>query len=289
MDYETAKTVYKQIIDTKQSAEYTELIATAVTYARTRVDYLLANAEKRRWLGSDRTAVHNVFILACNNLAQAMGEHGEDVSWRSALGQDRKVIGDFACYTALDCRVLTRMGSDLLSMYVGGTEKNIRLAFREAEAEHAILFIDEADGMFQSREFAVRSWEITQVNELLGAMENFNGVLICATNFCDNLDAATIRRFTFKLEFDYLDAAGKRLFYQRMLGNLCQVPLTVMQERRLAEIDHLTPGDFRTVRQAWYYLGNQTLSHDRLLESLEEENRAKRQRGSAGGRIGFNG
>jgi len=98
MDYETAKNLYRQIIDTKQSAEYSELIATAVTYARTRVDYLLADAEKRRWLGSDRTAVHNVFILACNNLAQAMGAHGENAAWRATLGQDRKVIGDFACY-----------------------------------------------------------------------------------------------------------------------------------------------------------------------------------------------
>jgi len=191
--------------------------------------------------------------------------------------------------TALDCRVLTRMGSDMLDKYVGGTEKNIRRAFREAESERAILLIDEADGMFQSREMAVRSWEVTQVNELLAAMENFNGVLICATNFSDNLDAATIRRFTFKLEFDYLDATGKRLFYQRMLGDLCASPLTSLQQRRLAEIDQITPGDFRTVRQAWYYLDAKNLTHDKLLESLEQESLAKRQRGSSCRRIGFNG
>jgi len=187
----------------------------------------------------------------------------------------------------LDCPVATRMGGDFLDKYVGGTEQNIRRAFREAEAERAILFIDEADGMFRSRQLADRSWEITRVNELLAAMENFNGVLICATNFTDNLDAATIRRFTFKLEFDYLDDAGKLLFYQRMLCDICGEPLSGLHKRRLAEIDELAPGDFRTVRQAWYYLGNEKLSHDTLLEALEQEWLAKRQQGSNGRRIGF--
>ena len=129
----------------------------------------------------------------------------------------------------LNSKVHIVIGSDLLDMYVGGTEKNIRQAFIRAEAEKAILFLDEIDGLMQSRERARRSWEVTQVNELLHQMENFNGVMIGATNFAMNLDAAVLRRFTFKLEFDYLDTSGKILFFERMF----QTRLNDMEKRCL--------------------------------------------------------
>ena len=73
-----------------------------------------------------------------------------------------KYLGD-----VLKTKVNVKMGSDLLSMWVGGTEHNIARAFRQAEAEHAILFLDELDGLVQSRTNAHNSWEVTQVNELL--------------------------------------------------------------------------------------------------------------------------
>ncbi len=187
----------------------------------------------------------------------------------------------------LDCPVQTAMAGDLLSKYVGGTEKNIREAFRAAAADKAILFIDEADGMFRSRQFADRSWEVTQVNELLHAMETFRGVLVCATNSAETLDPATIRRFTFKLEFDYLDAAGKVAFYERMLAELCKQPLDEHEKRRLTNIADLAPGDFHTVRQAMFYLGGDghAATHHELLAALEQESRAKRQ--GKGGNFGF--
>ncbi len=177
----------------------------------------------------------------------------------------------------LDCAVRTIMPGDLLSRYVGGTEQNIRRVFRAAAADKAILFLDEADGLFRSRSLSDRSWEVTQVNELLSAMDQFAGILVCATNSVQMLDAATIRRFTFKLEFDYLDAAGKREFYQRLLVELCQEPLDGNQQRRLNQIADLAPGDFYTVRQAMSYLGEgHNFTHDDLLAALEAESRAKR-------------
>ena len=188
----------------------------------------------------------------------------------------------------VDCPVRTCMAGDLLSRYVGGTEQNIREAFRTASADRAILFIDEADGLFRSRALADRSWEVSQVNELLHAMENFGGVLVCATNLMETLDAATIRRFTFKLQFDYLDAAGKLAFYKRMLAELCKPPLDETGRRRLANIADLAPGDFHTVRQAMFYLSSgegNDVTHAELLSALEQETEAKRQGRS--GNFGF--
>jgi SpoVK/Ycf46/Vps4 family AAA+-type ATPase len=162
------------------------------------------------------------------------------------------------------------MGGDLLNMYVGGTEQNISRAFRKAESERAILFLDEIDGLVQSRERAARSWEVTQVNELLHQMENFNGVMIGATNFPANLDPAVLRRFTFKLEFDYLDEAGKKLFFERMFHS----KLSKKECRELAAIPMLAPGDFRTVRQSFFYLGVPVGNRD-YIEALARESEAK--------------
>ena len=183
----------------------------------------------------------------------------------------------------LGAKVVVRMGSDLLNMYVGGTEKLIRRAFAQAEAEKAILFLDEIDGLVQSRERSQHSWEVTQVNELLHRMENFTGVMIGATNFSANLDAAILRRFTFKLEFDYLDEAGKKLFFERMFNTA----LTDTEAALLAGIPNLAPGDFRTVRQGLFYLGADVTNAERL-EGLRRESAAKQaNRFAAKGKMGF--
>lgn len=184
--------------------------------------------------------------------------------------------------TALNTKVVVKMGSDLLSMWVGGTEKNIKAAFAEAEAEKAILFLDEIDGLLQSREKAQRSWEVTQVNELLYQMENFKGVLIGATNFSTNLDAATLRRFTFKIEFDYLTDSGKQLFFEKMLGRR----LSQGELMRLYAIPNLAPGDFRTVRQGMYYLGGE-LSNADYLAALEHESDVKQANKFSSKKVGF--
>ena len=183
----------------------------------------------------------------------------------------------------LGAKVVVRMGSDLLSMWVGGTEKQIRRAFAQAEAEKAILFLDEIDGLLQSRERSEHSWEVTQVNELLHQMEDFKGVMIGATNFSANLDAAVLRRFTFKLEFDYLDEAGKKLFFERMFGTR----LTASEAAKLAAIPRLAPGDFRTVRQSFFYLGGEITNAERL-EALERESSVKKtNRFADKGKVGF--
>lgn len=183
---------------------------------------------------------------------------------------------------ALKTKVVVRMGSDILSVWVGGTEQNIRNAFEEAEAEKAILFFDEIDGLLQDRGMAQRSWEVTQVNELLHRMENFNGVMIGATNFTDTLDSAVTRRFTFKLEFRYLDEAGKRLFFERMF----RTKMTPQEAARLAGISDLAPGDFRTVRQGQYYLGGDVTNLERLA-ALEQESQAKGCNRHSTRKIGF--
>ena len=73
-------------------------IETAIRYARIRADwYFISDAEKNS--NEDlRTRTHNALIDSCNILSREMIKAGEDASWRMELGNDRKEIGDFACY-----------------------------------------------------------------------------------------------------------------------------------------------------------------------------------------------
>ncbi len=145
-----------------------------------------------------------------------------------------------------DRHVLVKRGSDLLGMYVGGTEELIANAFQQAQETHAILVIDEADGFLRDRSGALRSWEVTQVNELLTQMEAFEGIFVASTNLVDALDTASLRRFDFKVKFDYLRRDQRRAFLEKILATSgcadlqeCDAALS-----RIDRLELLTPGDF---------------------------------------------
>lgn len=93
--------------------------------------------------------------------------------------------------SALGRPLMRRSASDLLDMYVGGTEKAIAQMFEEASRSDCVLLLDEAEGLMRHRNAAVRSFEVTQVNELLVRMETFRGVFLCATNGFESLDSAS--------------------------------------------------------------------------------------------------
>jgi len=100
--------------------------------------------------------------------------------------------------------LLVKRATDILDKYVGETEKNIAEIFEEAAATRSVLMLDEMDSFLPDRKNASRQWEVTQANQFLTAMEEYQGILVCSTNLKDNLDPATMRRFDFKINFDYL-------------------------------------------------------------------------------------
>ena len=100
--------------------------------------------------------------------------------------------------------VVQKRASDLMTPWVGETEAQIAGAFAEARQNKHFLVFDEADSLLSDRRFAQRSWEISQVNEMLTWMENHPLPFACTTNYGEHLDPATLRRFDFKLRLDYL-------------------------------------------------------------------------------------
>ena len=92
-----------------------------------------------------------------------------------------------------------------------------------------------------------------------------------ASNFAQNLDIAALRRFTYRLQFDYLDVAGKLHFFKLFFKHFKLPALSVAEKKQLEGIADLSPGDFRNVRQQTYYLGATQLSKQTLIKALQEE------------------
>jgi len=187
----------------------------------------------------------------------------------------------------LEMPLVIKRGSDLISKYVGETEKNLAEAFAEAQSQNAILFIDEADSFFQDRSTAVRNWEVTQVNEILCQMEQFRGILICATNSQQSFDPASLRRFAIKATFGYLTADNIIRLAQKSLKRLgLEESIAPEEEFQLRSLTRLTPGEFRVCLQQCLISETKT-SKTEFIAMLVRENEMKEKR--EGRTIGFGG
>jgi len=192
--------------------------------------------------------------------------HGAPGSGKSALAAH--------IAQALGQPLQIRQASDLMSKYVGETEQNMAAMFRDAEREGAVLLLDEADSFLQDRRGAQRHYEVTEVNEMLQGMERFRGVFICTTNLMDQLDAAALRRFAFKVKFLPLRREQREaMFVTEALGGDAQA-LTPALIERLALLDQLCLGDFAAVQRQAQILA-ETLDAEAFIAQLEAEHRIK--------------
>ena len=234
-------------------------------------------------------ADYNLDYVACNDNIHRISE---------GLKQSRK--GRICCYgppgtgkTAwaawlaeqLDMPLLLKQGSDLLNPYVGGTERNIAQAFEQAKADNALLVLDEVDSFLFSREGANRSWERSQVNEMLTQIERFEGLMVVSTNLIEVLDPAALRRFDLKLKFDYL-TLPQRLDFAKQQAEILGLPL--LSEEDLGQIESLnllTPGDFAAVARRHQFSPFQKVQD--WLNALQGECEVKPAFSATTRRIGF--
>ncbi len=188
-------------------------------------------------------------------------------------GTGKTALGEHIA-RALGRPLMVRKASDLVSKFVGETEQNLAAMFRDAEAEKAVLLLDEADSYLQDRRGAQRTYEVTEVNEMLQQMERFAGIFICTTNLLDRIDQAALRRFAFKIRFRPLTAVQReRMFVTEALGGEATA-LTAAWQARLARLEQLCPGDFAAVKRQTDILAVD-FSPEEFLEQLEAEHRIK--------------
>lgn len=187
---------------------------------------------------------------------------------------------EFARYLAseLGQPLVCRKASDLLHPYVGQTEQAIAAAFNEARQRNGILLIDEVDSLLFARSMSLRSWEVSQVNELLQQMEHFQGILIMTSNHLKRVDHAALRRFDLKIHFDYLTAEQARRFFIRAMDRQALRLEGDFLKRSLQALQ-LTPGDFQTVLRRFQVMG-QSVSEVGLIQGLRQEHELRNQHAS---------
>jgi AAA+ superfamily predicted ATPase len=107
--------------------------------------------------------------------------------------------------------------SSVVSKYIGETEKNLDQIFREARTSNAILFFDEADALFGKRSEVKDShdrYANIETGYLLQKMEEYDGIVILATNLRKNMDEAFVRRLYGAIDFPMPEEEDRLLIWQ---------------------------------------------------------------------------
>ena len=142
----------------------------------------------------------------------------------------------------------------------------------------------EADSFLLGRRGAQRHHELSEVNEMLQGMERFRGVFVCTTNLLERIDAAALRRFSFKILFKPLRPEQRLTLFAREALGAVDAPLEQSWRARLLRLDQLCLGDYAAVSRQLEIL-QESLDPEGWLEQLEAEHRLKpevRERRSMG-------
>ncbi len=280
----------------RTAVRFAKLAAGEGSTAEAMIERQLVNADKalgqsRKQAGARRVVTtYDLSLLNVESrfempkIIEALRRRGHGtLCFHGAPGTGKTALAEHIA-SELQRPLLIRQASDLVSKFVGETEQNMAKMFEEAQSENAVLLLDEADSFLRSRQRAERSYEVTEVNEMLQGMERFGGLFICTTNLFDELDEAALRRFTFKVKFRPLRAEQREAMFVVEALNGDASLLTAEHGERLAALDQLAPGDFAAVKRQVDVLGV-GFEADEFLAQLESEHRVKpgvRERRSIG-------
>ncbi|MFO0744441.1 MAG: ATP-binding protein [Myxococcota bacterium] len=138
--------------------------------------------------------------------------------------------------------------ANVVSKWIGETEKNLQRIFDDASRNRCVLLFDEADSLFGKRTNVERSidrFANMEINLLLQLVENHRGLVLLTTNLKDAIDAAFSRRFAFKLSFEFPDAETRQRIWRRLLPKDKLAPDVDIPT--LAETYELSGGSIRSI------------------------------------------
>jgi hypothetical protein len=174
--------------------------------------------------------------------------------------------------------------SQIVSKFIGETEKNLGRVFDLAESRDWILFFDEGDALFGKRT-AVNSSHDRYANQevayLLQKIEDYAGIVIISTNLKDNIDSAFLRRFQIITEFELPNAPQRLKIWQKLLSELGKQKIQVSSEEyhELSKVE-LSGGSITNIvtfamQKAYYQKTsiNLSLLKEGIIKELRKENR----------------
>lgn len=157
--------------------------------------------------------------------------------------------------------------------YIGETEKRISEIFEKAGENNCLLFFDEADSLFAKRTEVTDSHDRHangQTAHLLQKMEEYDGIVVLATNLSSNIDPAFKRRLHFTLEFFRPDAETRSALWRRFIPD--KMPQGNLDFKFLAETFDLTPAEIKwTVLSAAVHADGSPLSMNHIFSALKYE------------------
>lgn len=136
----------------------------------------------------------------------------------------------------LGYKIIERRASDIMDKWLGETEKNIASAFEEAKNQRAMLIFDEVDSLLPNKGNIRQPYEARIVNEFLVQLENHPYPICATTNFFENIENASIRRFKINAKFDYLQKSQYGYVYRKTFG--------VEPIQNIENLTNLTPAIF---------------------------------------------
>jgi hypothetical protein len=139
--------------------------------------------------------------------------------------------------------------ANVVSKYIGETEKNLDRAFEAARRANAVLFIDEADALLGKRsqvKDAHDRYANVEIAYLLQKMEDHDGIVIVATNLAQNIDDAFSRRMQFVIEFPMPDVVGRERLWRGLIPESAPLASDV-DFTFLARQFEMAGGDIRNV------------------------------------------
>jgi SpoVK/Ycf46/Vps4 family AAA+-type ATPase len=166
--------------------------------------------------------------------------------------------------------------STVVSKYLGETEKNLARVFEEAEAGHCVLFFDEADALFGKRtkvRDAHDRYANIETSYLLRRLEQFDGIVVLATNLRENMDDAFTRRLGTVVDFPFPDEARRREIWARHLPDRAPVAADVDVDLLAREVS-VAGGHIRTIVVNAAFLAaadTSTLRMRHLLDAARRE------------------
>lgn len=166
--------------------------------------------------------------------------------------------------------------SNMVSKYIGETEKNLERIFTEAGESNAILFFDEADALFGKRsevKDAHDRYANIETGYLLQKMEEYDGIVILATNLRKNLDDAFVRRMHFMLEYPFPEEDDRYEIWRRAFPK--ETPLgDTIDLRFMARQFKITGGNIKNIALASAFLAageNSAVEMQHLIRSTRRE------------------
>lgn len=166
--------------------------------------------------------------------------------------------------------------SRIVDKYIGETEKRLEEVFDVAEKNNAILFFDEADSIFGKRSEVNDSkdrYANTEVSYILQRMEEYDGIVILATNYKKNIDEAFMRRIRYMVEFPFPSEDMRRQIWESSFAD--KVPLEDIDFAYLARQFEFSGGSIKNIVLNAVFLAasqNHPVNMKDILQSVRAEN-----------------